>query len=149
MNAVDTATLGHALEEHWRVATSALLALSGALNALTGAVLWATDTVMPGNLPIVEVFQLTNALRIEQQIAAGGAGGWGWFLVLVGLTAIAAAVGVLRRHFLGAAVGIVFVALGLFGSLALLPAYFPLTLVMLAVEVLVLYALIVYGSRFA
>jgi hypothetical protein len=148
MNPVGTSTAVGAIEQHWRVTAGALLALSGALNALTGAVLWATDTVVPGDLSIVNVFQLTNALRIEQQVASGGAGGWAWFLVLVGLAGIAAAVGVLRGRFLGVVGGIVFVALGLLGSLALLPAYLPLTLGMLAVEVVLVYALIVYGSRF-
>jgi hypothetical protein len=148
MNAVGTSTAIGAIEQHWRVTAGALLALSGALNALTGVMLWATDTVVPGDVSIVNVFQLTNALPVEQQVAAGGAGGWGWFLVLVGTAAIASAVGVLREHFLGVAGGIVFVALGLLGSAAMLPAYLPLTLGMLAVEVVLLCALIVYGSRF-
>jgi hypothetical protein len=151
MNAVATSAPTRPLEQleqHWRVAASALLALGGALNTLTGVALWANDTYVPADLPIVNVFQFTDALRIEQQLATGDAGGWSWFLILVGVAQLASAVGVLRKRFVGVAGGILFVTLALFGSLALLPSYLVLTVVMVVVEVVLLGALLVYGSRF-
>jgi hypothetical protein len=60
---------------------------------------------------------------------------------------IAAGIGLFARRFWGALLGIVFASLNLLGHMALLPTYPLLSTLVLAIDVVVLWALVVHGSQ--
>jgi hypothetical protein len=72
---------------------------------------------------------------------------WGWIFVGLGLIQVSAAVSIWRRGMYGAIVGIITAAMNMFGTLFTLRAYPFWSLAVLALDVLVIYGLAVYGGR--
>jgi hypothetical protein len=70
---------------------------------------------------------------------------WGWFHLILGLIALAAGVGVMLGQMWARVVGIVVAGVGALANMTFLPAYPIWATIIIAVDVLVIYALAVHG----
>jgi hypothetical protein len=73
--------------------------------------------------------------------------GWGWWHVISGLSLIAVGVFVMRGATWARVVAIILVALNALGQLSLLPVQPWWSIIVLAVDVIVIYALTVHGRE--
>ena len=72
---------------------------------------------------------------------------WGWTHLLIGLVAVAAGIGVLLGQMWARVVGIIIAVLSALANIAFLSAYPVWSTIIIAVDVLVIYALTVHGSE--
>ncbi|BFU43217.1 hypothetical protein [Krasilnikovia sp. MM14-A1004] len=72
---------------------------------------------------------------------------WGWTHLVIGLVAIAAGLGVLMGQMWARVTGIVIAVVSALANLAFLPAYPVWSSIVIAVDVLVIYALAVHGRE--
>ncbi|MGE5292648.1 MAG: hypothetical protein ACM3ML_36755 [Micromonosporaceae bacterium] len=72
---------------------------------------------------------------------------WGWFTLIIGALQLIAAAGVLTGNQLARWYGVVVVGLSAIDMMFFIPAYPFWALTIIAVDVVALYALCVYGSR--
>jgi hypothetical protein len=72
---------------------------------------------------------------------------WGWTHVLIGVVAIAAGVGVLLGQMWARVTGVVVAVISAFANLAFLPAYPIWSIIVIAIDVLVIYALVAHGAE--
>jgi hypothetical protein len=72
---------------------------------------------------------------------------WGWLFVILGVVQLTAAFSIVRGGVYGAVVGIIVVALNMFASLFSLRAHPAWSLTVFAVDLMIIYALAVYGGR--
>src|SRR5262249_46832437 len=71
----------------------------------------------------------------------------GWAFLILGVIEVTAAVSVMRGHTYGAVAGIILAALNMFGSLFTVRANTGWALVVIVIDLLIIYALAVYGGR--
>ena len=71
---------------------------------------------------------------------------WGWVILITGALQALTAVGLFTGSQAARWVGIVFVSVNVLGQLLMLPAYPLLSLALFAVDVLILFALLVYAD---
>jgi hypothetical protein len=115
----------------WVAFTGTLLVVTGALNVFEGfiALIWDDHVVMtPSNLVVVDLT------------------GWAWVILLSGLLLLAAGFGVATGQTWGRVTGIVLVALHALTQIAWLSAYPVWSLLMIAMDVAILFALTVHWS---
>ncbi|GID93793.1 hypothetical protein ACFQFC_07135 [Amorphoplanes digitatis] len=72
---------------------------------------------------------------------------WGWTHLLIGLVAIAAGVGILSGQTWARVTGIVIAVLSAFANMLFLAAYPVWSTIVIAVDILVIYALAVHGRE--
>jgi len=72
---------------------------------------------------------------------------WGWTHLLIGLVAIAAGVGVLLGQMWARVLGIIIAVISAMANIAFLPAYPVWCTIIIATDVLVIYALAVHGGE--
>ena len=72
---------------------------------------------------------------------------WGWTHLLIGLVAIATGIGVLLGQMWARVVGIIVAVISAMVNIAFLPAYPIWSTIIIAVDVLVIYALAVHGGE--
>ena len=72
---------------------------------------------------------------------------WGWIHLLIGLVAIAAGVGVLVGQMWARVLGIIIAVISAMANIAFLPAYPVWCTIIIATDVLVIYALAVHGGE--
>jgi len=72
---------------------------------------------------------------------------WGWIHLIVGIIVFLAGLGVLSGNVLARFVGVVLAALSLVANFLYLPAYPLWAIVIIAIDVLVIYALTVHGRE--
>ncbi len=72
---------------------------------------------------------------------------WGWIILILGILQVVAAAGVLTGNQLARWFGVVVVGLNAIGQMFFLASYPLWSLVIIAVDVVALYALCVYGSH--
>ena len=72
---------------------------------------------------------------------------WGWFHVLLGVVLLVAAVGVLAGNLAARTVGVVLAALSALANMLFITAYPFWSLTIIAVDILVIYAITVHGRE--
>jgi hypothetical protein len=72
---------------------------------------------------------------------------WGWLVLILGVVQLFAAFSIVRGGTFGAVIGIVCAALNLFGELFVVRAHPVWSVVVIAVDTMIIYALSVYGGR--
>jgi hypothetical protein len=72
---------------------------------------------------------------------------WGWTLLALGILQIIAGAGVLARNQIARWFGVAVIALNMFAQIVFLPSYPVWSLVIIAVDVVALYGLTVYGGQ--
>jgi hypothetical protein len=72
---------------------------------------------------------------------------WGWVHLIIGLVAVAAGFGVLMGQMWARVVGIIIAVLSALANIAFLSAYPVWSTIIIAVDVLVIYALTVHGAE--
>jgi hypothetical protein len=126
---------GHYTDEErgpgWLAFAGVMLAIIGGLNVLYG------------------IAAISNSKFYLRDVAyvAGDLNTWGWFLVVIGACQFLAAFGIFTGSQPGRWIGIATAAGNAILQLIFLPSYPLLAITILAVDVLVLYALIVFGGR--
>jgi hypothetical protein len=115
----------------WLAFAGAMLAIIGFLNVLYG------------------IAAISNSKFYLRDVAyvVGDLNTWGWFLVVIGACQFLAAFGIWTGSQLGRWIGIATAGGNAILQLIFLPSYPLLAITILAVDVLVLYALIVFGGR--
>jgi hypothetical protein len=118
---------GHGL----MIFASVLLAVLGFFNLLDGIAAIANSKVFVGHTTFV-----FGSLRT-----------WGWIVMILGILQLIAAAGVLTANQLARWFGVVVVGLNAIGQMFFIPSYPFWSLVIIAVDVIALYALCAYGSH--
>jgi hypothetical protein len=72
---------------------------------------------------------------------------WGWIHLIIGLIAVAAGIGVLAGQMWARVIGIVIAVISAFANLAFLSAYPIWTTIIIATDVIVIYALAAHGRE--
>jgi hypothetical protein len=103
-----------------------MLATLGAFQALQGIAALANDEIYVRGLNYVYRFDLTT---------------WGWIHLIVGVVAVAAGVGILAQQAWASAVGLVIAFLSALTSFAFMPYYPFWSIVILAFDIFVIWAL--------
>jgi hypothetical protein len=113
------------------VFAAVLLAVLGFFNLLDGIAAVARSHVFVGNATYV-----FGSLRA-----------WGWIILILGVLQLVAAAGVVSRNQLARWFGVVVVGLNAIGQMFFIASYPFWSLVIIAVDMVALYALCAYGSR--
>jgi hypothetical protein len=74
---------------------------------------------------------------------------WGWFMLIVGVVAVLTGFGVLAGQMWARVTGVVLVVLNALGQLAFMPAYPLWSILIIALDVVVIYALTAHGREMA
>ncbi len=116
----------------WIWFAAIMMMIGGALQAIHGLVAVVNDEwVVWGN-------QANLYLDISQ---------WGWVHLIVGIVVFLSGLGVLSGNVLARFVGVVLASLSLVANFLYLPAYPLWAIVIIAIDVLVIYALTVHGRE--
>lgn len=72
---------------------------------------------------------------------------WGWIFLILGVVQVTAALSIFRGGTYGSVVGITCAALNMFGNLFSLKAHPAWSITVIALDIMIIYALSVYGGR--
>ncbi len=123
---------GHRMEGHGLLTfASVLLMMLGLFNLLDGIAAVARSHVF-----------IANAHYVIGDLRA-----WGWVALICGVLQLLAGIGVLTGSQVARWVGVAVVGLNAFGQFFFIPAYPFWSLTIIAVDMVALYGLCVYGSR--
>ena len=118
--------------EGWILFAGVMLMLAGILNAIWGLGAIDESTYFNGD----DRFVIFDDLKT-----------WGWFLLLVGLLQVGAAVSVWNRHAYGQMAGIFFASLNAMILLFTVNAFPFAAFMLFIVDLLIIYGLAQYGGR--
>jgi hypothetical protein len=107
-----------------------MMILTGVLNAMEGVVALARNEVYAVTPRYIFAFDLTT---------------WGWIQIILGIVVLAAGVGVLTGQLWGRVVGITIAVLTILANFAFIPYYPVWSLLIIALNVFVIWALCVYN----
>ena len=134
--AVSGSTVGYRTERTgwtgWVAFAGVMMVLGGALAMFQGLVAVANDTWVVWSNTANVVVDLTQ---------------WGWIHMAIGLVAVLAGIGVFTGNVAARAVGVAVAGLSLLANFLFLPVYPIWALSIMAVDVLVIWALIVHGGE--
>ena len=94
-----------------------------------------------------QIEEWTRPLR--DSIVAGFSSAWGWVNMAIGVVVFLSGLGVLSGNVLARFVGVVLASLSLVANFLFLPSYPVWSIVIIAIDVLVIYALTVHGREAA
>jgi hypothetical protein len=124
---------GSGVAQGFAVFAGVLMIMSGAFQAFTGLVGLLTNEFYVATRNYVFQFDVTT---------------WGWIHLLVGLLVLAAGVGVMAGQTWARVVGITLAGLSALANFAFIP-YFPFwSLLIIALDVIVIWALAVYHPKY-
>ena len=107
-----------------------MMILTGVLNAMEGVVALARNEVYAATPRYIFAFDLTT---------------WGWIHIILGIVVLVAGVGVLTGQLWGRVVGITIALLTILGNFAFIPYYPVWSLLIIALNVFVVWALCIYN----
>ena len=107
-----------------------MMILTGVLNAMEGVVGIARNEVYAATPRYIFAFDLTT---------------WGWIHIILGIVVLAAGVGVLTGQLWGRVVGITIAVLTILANFAFIPYYPVWSLLIIALNVFVIWALCIYN----
>lgn len=116
----------------WIYFAGIMLLIGGILSSIAGLVAALNDQWV--------VFSHTNALLLDLS-------GWGWLHLLLGVVLILSGIGVFSGNVLARTVGVIAAGLSLIANFLWLPAYPLWALVVVAIDLFVIWALIVHGRE--
>ncbi len=109
-----------------------MMIIVGALNAIWGLVALLNDTwVVWGN---------QKAMLVD--ITA-----WGWFHLIAGVIVLLAGIGVMSGNMLARIIGVIAVGLSLVFNFVALPIYPLWSIIVIAIDVIIIWALMVHGRE--
>jgi hypothetical protein len=106
-----------------------MMIITGVLNAMEGIVALARNEVYVATPRYLFAFDLTT---------------WGWIQLILGIIVVVAGVGVITGQLWGRVVGIIIAALTMLANFAFIPYYPVWSLLIIALNVFVIWALCVY-----
>jgi hypothetical protein len=115
----------------WLVFAAAMLGIAGTFSVVDGIVALSRSR-----------FYSPNAVFVFSDLRT-----WGWITLIIGVLAIVAAFGVLSRSQFGRWFGMIAAGLNALGQFMFVQAYPFWSMIVFAADVLVIYALAVYGGR--
>ena len=116
----------------WILFASIIMVIAGTLNAIYGLVAIVNDEwVVWGNRGSV-YFDITA---------------WGWVHLILGLVVVAAGIGIMSGIMVARIVAVIVVAISMIVNFAAIPIYPMWSVVVLALEFFVLWALVVHGRE--
>ena len=115
----------------WLVFAASMLGLAGTFSIVDGIVALSRSK-----------FYVANAVYVFSDLRT-----WGWITLILGAVAVLAAFGILSRSQFARWFGIVAAGLNALGQFMFVQAYPFWAMFVFAADVLVIYALAVYGSR--
>jgi hypothetical protein len=83
----------------------------------------------------------------DAEFVLGGLNTWGWVILATGLAEVLAGIGIFLRNQFARWMGILFAAGNAFFQLILIPAFPLWSIAVFASDILIVYGLLVYGSR--
>jgi hypothetical protein len=107
-----------------------IMIIGGLFNAMEGVVALARNEVYVATPRYLFAFDLTT---------------WGWIQIIVGVAVVAAGVGVVTGQLWGRLVGMTLAALSMLANFAFIPYYPAWSLLIIALNVFVIWALCVYN----
>lgn len=116
----------------WVVFAGILMVLSGALWAIQGLIALFNDDLV--------IFGKEGALLLDIT-------GWGWVHLILGLLLALSGVLVMRGNLFGRTIAVILVMLSIIVNFVWLPVYPVWAIVVIAIDVFVLYAVIVHGKE--
>ncbi|MFV0315834.1 MAG: hypothetical protein ACK5O2_02590 [Microthrixaceae bacterium] len=116
----------------WIYFAGFILLIGGILSSIAGLVAVLNDQWV--------VFSNTNALLLDLS-------GWGWLHLLLGVVLILSGIGVFSGNILARTVGVITAGVSLIANFLWLPAYPIWALVVIAIDLFVIWALIVHGRE--
>lgn len=116
----------------WVWYAAIMLMIVGAFNIVQGIVALANDTFRVGVSGGLLVVDLTT---------------WGWVHIILGLVVLAAGIGLWSGQTWARVLGVIFAALNALFQLTIMPVYPFWALVMIALNMVVIYALVVHGHE--
>jgi len=111
-----------------------LMMITGLFNAMEGVVALARNEVYAITPRYIFTFDLTT---------------WGWIHIILGIIVLAAGVGVITGQLWGRVVGITIAVLTMLANFAFLPYYPIWSMLIIALNVIVIWALIAHGRDIA
>ena len=134
LNPDNAASPAHAAHTGWAVGLSlfagVIMIITGVFSAMEGVVALARNEIFVATPRYLFAFDLTT---------------WGWIQVILGLVVLAAGVGVLTGQLWGRLVGITIAVLSMLANFAFIPYYPVWSLLIIALNVFVVWALCVYN----
>lgn len=118
----------------WIFFASVMMIIGGTLNALHG---------------LVAILNDNWAVWGNEGDLYFGLSTWGWIHLAVGIAVVAAGIGILSGNVLARAVAVVVAALGIVANFLYLPAFPVWSLVVIAINSFVIYALTAHGRELA
>ncbi len=112
----------------WRTFAGVLFIVVGAFNFIDGIV------------------AVVNAHYLSDHLVFGNLNSWGWTMMIFGIIVALVGMAVLAGQVWAAWVGILLAALNAIGQLLFLPAYPLWSVIVIALDVIVIYGLAVYGT---
>jgi hypothetical protein len=128
----ETARTGRTGWTGWIAFAGVMMIVSGILNALYGLVAAVND----------DWVVWTNRASLYLDLSQ-----WGWVHLIVGLVMVLAGIGVFSGNILARTVGVILATLSLVANFFFLPAYPLWAIVVIAIDVLVIWALTAHGSE--
>lgn len=96
---------------------------------------------------LVALFDDGFELNLQGELVVFDLNTWGWVHVIVGALLVIAGFGVLSGAMWGRVLGVVIAALNLLAQLTILPVYPFWAMIVIALDALVIYALVVHGEE--
>jgi hypothetical protein len=116
----------------WIIFAGVMMIITGTLGALEGAIAVANSSWV--------VFQNGNAVVADLSA-------WGWIHLAIGVAVIAAGFGVFTGNMAARAVGVVAASASIVANFLWMPVYPVWAITLIAIDVLVMWALIVHGGE--
>ena len=116
----------------WVVFAATIMIINGSFNVLQGVVALFDDEWYVATANGLVTFDLTS---------------WGWIHLIFGVLLIAVGLALFKEAVWATIAAIILVALNMFSQFVFMPAYPIWSIIAIAVDVLVLWALLVHGSE--
>jgi hypothetical protein len=117
----------------WIVFASVMMVISGVFSIIWGLVALARDEVFV-------VGRRGNVLDLDYTL-------WGWINLILGVVVLVAGLALLKGSFIASVTTIVLAMLSVVGNLLILPAYPFWSIMVIAADILVIYAVTVHGDE--
>ncbi len=112
----------------WRTFAGVLIVLVGIFNFIDGIV------------------AISNAHYLNSHLVFGNLNSWGWTILILGVIQFLVGLAIIAGQAWAAYVGIFFAVLNAIGQLLYLPSYPLWSIVIIAIDVIVIYGLAMYGT---
>ncbi len=93
------------------------------------------------------IVAIRNANYLAPHLVFGSLNAWGWTVLIIGIIVFLTGLFVLTGSLIASFIGILVALLSAIGQLLFLGTYPVWSIIMIAMDVLVIYALVVYGGR--